>query len=268
MTKILLKFIHVSDTHLHADPAYGIDAARGRPATLAGGAALVKAINAVPFDPDFVLHTGDVAYDPDPAAHAAAREVLGAIRWPVHCLAGNHDHRAALQRTMLGTDDAASLNPFHYAFDVNGVRIVCLDSTGPAEPPRGYVSPEQIEWLRAICSADDDRPIVVGVHHNLLPVGAPWWDEFMRCANGEAVHDALLPARDRIRGVFHGHVHQNVDVLRDGILYSSCLSSWCQFHCWPGQEKTVHDVGAEPGFSLVTVTREQTFVRRCRFHID
>ena len=29
-----------------------------------------------------------------------------------------------------------------------------------------------------------------------------------------------------------------------------------------------HDVGAEPGFSVVTVTRDQTFVRRCRFRLD
>jgi hypothetical protein len=30
--------------------------------------ALIKAVNDVPFAPDFVLHTGDVAYDPDPEA--------------------------------------------------------------------------------------------------------------------------------------------------------------------------------------------------------
>ena len=228
----MLKFIHISDTHLHPDPAYGADPTRGRPSARYGVEALVRAINAVPFEPDFVLHTGDVAYDSDPAAYGVAREVLGKIRWPVYYLAGNHDDRAALQRTMLDVPAEGVINPFHYTFDASGVQVICLDSTGPGVvPPRGFVSREQIDWLHALCAkADDDRPMVVAVHHNLLPVGAPWWDEFMRCTNGEYVHRALLPARHRIRGVFFGHVHQNVDTVRDGILYASCASSWCQFH--------------------------------------
>jgi Icc protein len=143
-----------------------------------------------------------------------------------------------------------------------------MDSTRPAEPPSGRVSDEQLAWLDGLCRVPDDRPLVVAVHHNVLPVGVPWWDDYMRMVNGEDFHRALLPARDRIRGVFFGHVHQNVDTVRDGIAYFSALSSWYQLHNYPGQVESEEDRFAGPGFSVVTVTREQASVRRHRFIVD
>jgi 3',5'-cyclic-AMP phosphodiesterase len=260
MTDTLLRFIHISDTHINPDPTYTGE--HGEYSTLAGARALVEQVNALPFDVDFVLHTGDVVFNPEPEAYAIAQEILGQLRFPVYYLAGNHDHAGTLQQAMMGREEIR--DPLDYEFEVNGVQIVCLDSNGPAEPPRGLVLPEQIDWLAERCAADD-RPLVVAIHHNVLPVEVPWLDDFMRIINGEAVHRALLPARERIRGVFFGHVHQNVEMLRDGILYTSTLSSWVQYHAWPGMDETHQDVSAEPGFNVVTLTRDQTYLRRYRF---
>ena len=103
----------------------------------------------------------------------------------------------------------------------------------------GTVSDDQLDWLRGIAEADDRRPLVIAVHHNALPTGVPWLNQYMRMANGDAFHaGAAACAGDRIRGVFYGHIHQNSQIIRDGILYSSVLSSWYQIHCWPGQTET------------------------------
>lgn len=263
MTKPLLRFIHISDTHIHADPEFKRDIATVSPQV--GARALVDEINSVPFKPDFVLHTGDVAYDPRPDDYIACLEILQQIRFPVYYIAGNHDDSAALQHHLLGR--AEPRRSLHYALEINGVQIICVDSNGPADPPAGHITDYQLEWLAGLCEADDDRPLVVAVHHNILPVDIPWLDTYMRTRNGEQFHDILLRAKHRIRGVFHGHVHQNLDTLRDGILYSSTLSSWTQFHAWPGQTHTSVDYGAEPGFSIVSISREQTFIRRHRFPI-
>lgn len=265
MSDIILRFVHISDTHISSNPDYGREHWQVGHTARQGAQALVKQLNSLPFEPDFILHTGDVAFDPDPNAYESAHEILSAIRYPVYYLAGNHDYPAELQRRMTKRDEIVS--PFHYTFEVNGVQIVCLDSNGPAEPPRGYVTDEQVAWLESICSTPDSRPLVVAVHHNILPVGIPWLDEFMRTTNGEAVHQALLPARDRLRGVFFGHVHQNLDMYRDGILYTSVNSSWVQFHAWPEQDKTIEDIDADPGFSIVALTANQTYIRRCRFRL-
>lgn len=257
----LLVFIHVSDTHIHQDPVYNKDYAAITP--YAGAKALVAQINALPYTPDFILHTGDVAYNPDPGAYSTCREILGAIQYPVHYVAGNHDEQSALRRYL--QPDLAGAQNSYYDFEVNGVQIIITDSNGPVEPPAGYVVDDQLSWLNRLCSAEDDRPLVIAVHHNVLPVGIPWLDGYMGIVNGAQFHEAIVPARKRLRGVFFGHVHQNIDVYRDGILYSSTLSSWVQFDSYPGMAETVADPRAEPGYSLVVVTPGQTLIRRCRF---
>jgi 3',5'-cyclic AMP phosphodiesterase CpdA len=262
MSDILLRFVHISDTHISHDPAY-ISGQRQHPTPAAR--ALVEQVNAVPFTPDFVLHTGDVAYDPQEPAYALARDILGGIRWPVYYLAGNHDDARMLQRVFLARD---TVQPeWYYTFECGGVQIVCLDSTGPAPEPSGTVSEAQLNWLRAITEADDPRPLVVAVHHNTLQTGVPWLDTFMRMANGDALHAALLPARDRLRGVFYGHIHQNNQTTRDGILYSSVLSSWYQIQSWPEQTDTVLETDAEPGFNVVTITTSGLHIRHHRYSL-
>jgi Icc protein len=262
-SEILLRFIHISDTHISADPAYTLPEADHTP--MAGASELVRQINALPFTPDFVLHTGDVTFDPVPSAYEAARAILEQIRYPTYYLVGNHDDSALLQKTML--ERSSIVTPFDYEFEFNGVQIICLDSNGPAKLPGGSLTMAQLEWLEGICKAPDTRPLVVALHHNVLPIGAPFWDDFMRLSNGEDMHRVLLAARQRLRGVFFGHVHQATETYRDGILYSSVLSSWYQLHCWPGQANIQEDRGADPGFNVVTITRSQTFIRRHRFPV-
>jgi 3',5'-cyclic-AMP phosphodiesterase len=259
----MLTFIHISDTHIHSDPSYTRE---GAPTTSQAGArALVREINGLSFRPNFVLHTGDVAYDPYEAAHETAAQILAGIRYPVYYLAGNHDASAALQRHFI--PDKTVMRQLHYNMDVNGVQIVAVDSNGPADPPRGYMTDTQLRFLQEICDADDPRPLIIATHHNPISVGVPWLDDYMGIQNGEAFHAAILPARHRLRGVFFGHVHQNIDIYRDGILYASTLSSWMQLRAYPGLRKTEVDSRAEPGYSIVTVTADRTFIRRCRFPI-
>lgn len=262
-TRPLLRFIHISDTHLSGDPSYLLPETSYAP--IFGGQALVDQLNALPFTPDFILHTGDVAYDPDPAAYETAREVLGRIKYPVYYLSGNHDDGEALQRIFLRSN--AVLKPFEYELEINGVQIVTVDSNGPAQQPAGAVTKAQLDRLSALCAAKDDRPLIVATHHNVLPMGAPFWDTFMRMTNGEDFHRALLPARHRLRGVFHGHVHEPTDTYRDGILYTAALSSWYQLDTWPDQSTISGDRHMRPGFSVVLVTEEQTFIRRHQFRV-
>ncbi len=260
----ILRFVHVSDTHIHHDPSYNLPNAPHPPNTCAR--ALVEAVNALPFEPDFILHTGDVAYDPDPRAYATAREIFSEIRHPIHYLSGNHDDKALLQKVLLERD--IPLAPFDFEFQIGNVQVVCVDSHGTGNEPAGIVTDDQLERLAALCRQEsDDRPLIVAVHHNVLATGIPWWDDFMGMTGGEAFHQALLPARHRLRGVFHGHVHQPVDTLREGILYSGVASTWYQMHAWPKQVDTVEDVSGQPGFNVVTITPNQTFIRRHLFSV-
>jgi 3',5'-cyclic-AMP phosphodiesterase len=269
MSDILVRFAHVSDTHLHTDPNYTQPYASYTP--LVGMQGLMKALAALPFRPDFVLHTGDITYDPDPAVYEYARDELARLGLPIYYVRGNHDSSADIQRILMGRDEVEVMPMLHYTFDVNGVQFVVLDSNDPTRVsvPAGFVSGDQLEWLEELCTADDPRPLVVAIHHNVIPSGAPWLDGYMRTANGEEVHRLLAKARDRLRGVFHGHIHQAIDQFRDGVLYSAAASPWCQFVGYPIPENTniTEDRVSLPGFSIVAITEDSTFIRRHSFRV-
>jgi 3',5'-cyclic AMP phosphodiesterase CpdA len=254
----LLTFIHISDTHLNPDMDYTNPYARYHPAQ--GMAALTAALQTLPFTPDFVLHTGDIAFDPHPDIYDDIRRTMAQLPFPVHYVAGNHDDTAAIQRVLMQRPAAAPY--LYYELEINGVQLIVLDSNGPAELPAGHIPAAELDWLDALCSADDDRPLVIATHHNVVAVGVPWLDDYMRTNNGQALHEIILKARHRLRGVFHGHIHQAVDVLRDGVLYVSAASPWCQFASYPGMVHTAADPLARPGYNVVTLTRTQTYIRR------
>lgn len=265
MTDILLRFVHITDTHISADPDF--DSPTYHPS--AGARALVKAVNALPFKPDFVMHTGDVA---DATSYQLAREIFASLESPIYYVRGNTDEVEALQRTLMGRTEVKTPY-FYYEFEVNGVQIVCLDSNGPVQPPAGYIDSEQLAWLEGICSAQDSRPLLVMLHHNLIKIGdVPLLDDWARVTNGDEVHKILLKARERLRGVFYGHIHQPLDNYRDGILYSVALSSWYQFYAWPGSDYAVTGIPMDnetpPGFSVVTISRESTTIRRHVFRVE
>lgn len=265
-----LRFFHISDTHISPDSDYIKDYARYTP--IIGAKALVREINSLPFKPDFILHTGDVAYDPVPGVYDAVKEVFSEIDVPIYYLAGNHDDSKALQSELLQRDENALQDYLHYEFTIKGVQIVCLDSNGPHDPekPTGFVTQEQLDWLDEICNRDDDNPLVIAVHHNVLPAYVPWLDDWMRIENGEAFHEVVRQARDRLCGVFYGHIHQNIQTIRDGVTYVSSGSSWCQFFSYPDPSNThyIHNFNTLPSFNMVTITDTTTAIIRHSFPLE
>jgi Icc protein len=263
----MLTFIHITDTHLHPDPNYKKHYSSFSP--LAGSQAVIRAIQSLPFKADFVLHTGDVTHDLKGEDCRIVNEVFAPLDLPIYYVAGNHDDAESLQTVIMGTD-ALQKHP-HYELEIKGVQIVCLDSNAKTTgngariaSPAGYIPEAQIEWLEGITASTDPRPLIVAVHHNPVISGVPWLDTVMRLVNGADLHRALLPARDRLRGVFYGHTHMPMDIYRDGILYSAGASAWCQFQAYPGVEidGILEDKGALPGFSVVTVGEHGTTIRR------
>lgn len=263
-----LRFFHISDTHISPDRDYIIDYAQYTP--MIGAEALLREIKSLPFKPDFILHTGDVAYDPEPV-YEGIQELFSLLDIPIHYLIGNHDDAEKLQRVLMGRSDDEIQKYLHYDFTVKGVQFVCLDSNGPHDPekPTGFVTQEQLDWLETICASNDEHPLVIAIHHNALPVSVPWLDEWMRIENGEAFHEIVRQARDRLSGVFFGHIHQNIQTLRDGVLYVSSGSPWCQFISHPDPSNTmfIHDRHTLPSFNMVTITDTTTSIIRHSFEV-
>lgn len=264
MTVQIVYFVHISDTHLGPTPGHANHGMIALPAAQR----LVDRINQLPFLPDFVVHTGDITADPHPASYALARETLSQLRMPIYYVRGNHDTASDIKEYMaMGPkeDLSADIDHLTYAFELKGFRFLVLDTHGPPDnQPQGYLSEEQMKLLRKEATATGP-PLVICLHHPVLPMDSPWMDANMLIINGEAVHNALLPARERVRGVFFGHIHQSTQTFRDGILYVAAASSFAQFTSWPSDEIVQHVEDEQPAFNFVRLMPRQTMIRQHRF---
>jgi Icc protein len=282
--EVLLRFVQISDTHvfdgLLADKTGKYsqldrlpEGIREAVARLEVGQAVdnpqlrkavnrvVERINQLPFDPDFVLHTGDVAFDPDRhEEYSAIKEIFSQMSAPVYFLPGNHDTSQFLQEHLSHLDQIKPT--FDYVIPDDQVQILCLDSS------TGALVNEQLAWLEQQLTGGDSRPLVVALHHNLVSYGE-FFGDLVMLRNHKEVRDLLQTAKDRLRGVFYGHMHMILDVVQGGITYYCCPSSWTQFDVYPYVDASkAHDNSTLVGFNLVTLTNTQTLVRRIVFDVD
>lgn len=257
-------FVHISDSHFGPTAEFSRHGYQPQPCVERA----VEIINNLPTRPDFVVHTGDVVTEPDEASYRRATAVFSQLTMPVYFVTGNHDRSCDIRQFMeMGphhplSDDSDVLS---YAFAVKGYRFVVLDARGPDEiDPHGLLSEAQLAVVRAEATAVGP-PLTIFMHFPVLPMNSIWMDANMPVLNGEAFHQALLPARERLRGVFYGHVHQSMQTLKDGIVYTAVPSLFAQFSAWPEDDFVREDPDALPGFNFVHLLPQQTIVHQHTF---
>ncbi len=287
LSEILARFAHISDTHIQAAGkgmnygnldnyppelrAFIEDGGRWlpQPAPVVKGdeaaRQLVREIKMLPFELDFVIHTGDVGHEIETETdYEIAKQILDGIPCPLFFASGNHDDPDALQAVLLGRSQP--IVPFDYMDMCKGVQILCMDSSKPDEL-KGRLSNAQLEWLaHTTLHQDDDSPLVIGIHHPPLGYGIPFHDHF-GLSNGTAFHKIVAQIGPRLRAVFVGHNHQELQTFQDGVLYSCATSPYYQSNNWPTIEEA-RWVGSRPnpGFTVETLTTDRTYFRR--YHYD
>ncbi len=259
-----LYFVQISDTHIGPSRSYRRAGYASWPCTQR----VVEIINSMPVRPDFVIHTGDVVTQPHPASYALAAATLGQLTVPTYYVTGNHDTAFDIQRCLpMGPRQPATPDPnvLSYAFDIKGYRCLVLEARGPDEiDPHGVLAEAQLEWV-AREVAGDGPPLVIFTHFPALPLNSPWMDANMPILNGEDLHRLLVGARTRVRGVFYGHVHQSMQIVRDGVVYWGVASTFSQFTASSVDDALSFDPDYPPGFNFVTLLPQQTIVRQHAF---
>ncbi len=256
-------FLHISDTHISGgapdDPHWQADA-HGHPN--AGVAALIQAVNRLPFAFDFILHTGDVCNDPDEANYQRARELLIQLPGPVYLLPGNHDSSDLMRRCLHDGSKLRLLQDDHV--QLGGLHLLTLDS-GDEDSHQARLCDAQIDFLEAQLRSIGAEPTIVAMHHMPVASGVEYFDDKMRPQIGDRVHDVLKRHSGKIAGVFFGHVHLTAATLRDGILYACCPSTHYNNFAYPGMPERITDPLAPGGFNLVMIGDHGVFLRR--FHL-
>jgi 3',5'-cyclic AMP phosphodiesterase CpdA len=205
-------FVQLSDTHWgFTGPAVNPDA---------GGTLhkAVAAVNALPFQPDFIVFTGDLTHTTDDPQErrrrlAEFKGIVGALKNPnVRFLPGEHD--AALDR---GQAWKELFGPSNYSFDHKGVHFVALDNVSD---PAARLGDEQLAWLGAdLATRAKDAPVVVLAHRPLFDL-YPQWDWATR--DGAQALEVLMPYRNVT--VFYGHIHQENHRMTQHIAHHSAKS--------------------------------------------
>lgn len=203
--------LHMSDTHLMGGPEllYGAVDSEARLRQV------FAELEASGSRPQAIVFTGDLADRGEPEAYTklraivepAARNLGAQVIWAM----GNHDDRAAFRSELLREPAAAT--PVDRSYDVEGLRIITLDSTVPGHH-YGEISHEQLVWLANELLTPAPYGTILALHHPPVP-----------CVQDLAV---LVELRDQnrladvlrgtdVRAILAGHLHYSTSALFAGI---------------------------------------------------
>lgn len=195
--------VHISDTHLlAANRPLG-----GAYDTHANLRSMLDRIEKIPAA-DALVITGDLTDLGEAEAYADLKRMVEpvAARMGVDVIwvAGNHDERPAMRRHLLGED--ASQKAIRRTFDLDGLRLIALDSTMPGWH-HGRIDDEQLDWLRDELERPAPLGTILALHHPPLPSHVPMFD-ILELQNQQAFADAIRGSD--VRAILAGHLHYSM----------------------------------------------------------
>jgi 3',5'-cyclic AMP phosphodiesterase CpdA len=191
-------FVQISDSHIGFTRPVNRDVV----GTLR---AAIARINALPQQPDLLIHTGDLTHLSTPREFDTVAEILKEARvGQVFCVPGEHDVIAEgeyLNRFGKGTAGEGWFSFTHRG--VHFVGLVNVASQG-VDQGLGILGRDQLAWLKAdLAGLGSSTPVVVFAHVPLVSIYPRWgWGT----ADGQEAL-ALLKRFGSVT-VLNGHIHQ------------------------------------------------------------
>lgn len=232
----------VSDIHIAADPSTrlrGQVMADNLRAVVADILAADAAPRAVLIDGDLALQKGETA---DYRTVVSLLDPLRKAKLPIYLGLGNHDDRTNFREVLQGVipNESQVVDKQVEAIDGTGLRFVVLDSLDQCNVTPGKLGSAQLDWLTTELDAKPDKPTLVVVHHNPVPVQPPP----PSLLDTEAFLAILRPRR-QVKGVVFGHTHVWSVRQEEGlyminlpaVAYSFAPNQplgWCRFRPEPG----------------------------------
>jgi len=211
-------FVQISDTHVGFNKAANPDPI----ATLHEAIAHVKAL---PQQPAFVLHTGDITHLSKPEQFDTADQILKDVGVPVFHVPGEHDTldegNGKIYLDRYGPMTKAK-GTGYYSFDHSGVHFIALiNVVGLTGGGSGSLGADQIQWLADdVAGLSSSTPIVVFAHMPLWDVYAPWgWGT----SDAPAAFEHLK--RFGSVTVLNGHIHQVTRKVEGNVAFHTARST-------------------------------------------
>jgi Icc protein len=241
----VVQLVQLTDTHL----------CRSRGGTLLGmdtDHSLQAVINLVQKerpDIDLLLGTGDLSDGGASSAYERLQDYFDQLTRVNYWLPGNHDDRAAME--------AVVATPARLCREIrlSHWQILLLDSQIVGHVGGELGEAELMLLERSLAAAQEEgRHTLVCLHHQPVPIGSKWLDQ-QRVADA----DAFFKVLDRytgVKGVLWGHVHQEIDRIRNGVRLLASPSTCVQFA--PGSESFKVD-DQPPGYRWLELHSDGRF---------
>ncbi|HEY1429045.1 MAG TPA: metallophosphoesterase, partial [Candidatus Tumulicola sp.] len=207
-----ISFVQISDSHIGFARPENPDVAGTLQKT-------IDAINAMPVQPSFVVHTGDVTHLAKAAQFDTAKQMLATLKAPLIVLPGEHD--------VIGTP-AGFLSAFArkdapngwFSWDQGGAHFLALINVFNFEID-GKLGSEQLAFVeKDLAAQKPSTPVIVFAHVPLYALFPPWgWTT----EDGARVMAALR--RFDAVTVLNGHIHQIVQHTDGNIRFATAAST-------------------------------------------
>jgi 3',5'-cyclic-AMP phosphodiesterase len=207
-------FVQISDSHIGFNKPANEHVADTLKAT-------VDAINALPEQPAFVIHTGDVTHLSKPGEFDDARQILAQLKAPLIAIPGEHDVIGDNGKAFFANFARADSQPGGwFSFERGGVHFVALINVFNFET-MGLLGNDQLDWLRRdLAAVKRDTPLVVFGHVPLYALYEPWgWTT----QDGSKALAMLAPFANVT--VLNGHIHQVIEHREGAIRFATAAST-------------------------------------------
>jgi 3',5'-cyclic AMP phosphodiesterase CpdA len=209
-----LRFVQISDSHLGF---------KGTANTAVEDSFqhAINQVNALPFRPDFVMHTGDLTHLSTPAQFDQVKQMMSHLNTSqTLTVPGEHDSVDDTGQKYRAAFGAGTAGDGWYSFDLKGVHFLSLVNTLSLEK-LGHLGTDQLDFVRKdVAKLSSDTPIVVFSHIPLFAMYPAWgW------GTDDAVQALSYLRRFSSVTCLNGHVHQLFTKTEGNITFHSATTT-------------------------------------------
>ncbi|WP_232240751.1 metallophosphoesterase [Kutzneria sp. 744] len=209
-----LRFVQVSDSHIGFKGT-------ANTAVEQSFTHAVNQVNALPFRPDFVMHTGDLTHLSTPGQFDQVKQMMSRLNTSqTLTVPGEHDSVDDAGQKYRAAFGAGTAGDGWYSFDLKGVHFLALVNTLSLEK-LGHLGADQLEFIRKdVARLSSDTPIVVFSHIPLFAMYPAWgW------GTDDAVQALSYLRRFSSVTCLNGHVHQLFTKTEGNITFHSATTT-------------------------------------------
>jgi len=209
-------FVQISDSHIGFSKEPNKDVVGTLRAT-------VDRINALPAQPELLIHTGDLTHLSKPDEFDTVNEVLKSAKvGRVVYVPGEHDVFSDDGKQYLDRYGKGTRGLGWHSFDHKGVHFVGLVNVANLKPGGlGTLGTDQLDWLkRDLAGKADSTPMVVYAH-------VPLWTVYAKWGWGTEDSEQALGYLKRFGSVtvLNGHIHQIMQKVEGNATFHTARST-------------------------------------------